>query len=382
VGVLDEHQHYVSDEARVSAFRQALREVIKPSHVVLDFASGTGILGMLACEAGAARVYSVEHTSLVGVSRQIAQVNGFQDRIKFIKGFTTAIELPERVDVIVADQIGFFGQSTGVVQEFLDASRRFLKPSGVLIPNRIDLGVAPIELADIAECIDFWSSSSLGLDFSPMRALAVNNSYPRQLSAKHLLAEPHAGPSLHLPTSGESTLRIETEFSIHRDGTLNGIAGWFSAQLSATVSMTNSPVCPKRINRPVMVFPMGRAVPVSIGDRVRLKMILRPADHSVSWTVEVWGSDGVEPRATFRHSTAKGLLLCREDLVRTHPNHVPRMNGWGKAHAYAVSLCDGIRTLREIEEELWGHFPEIFTNRSDAASFVAALLDKYSSERG
>ena len=54
--ILDEHRHYLSDTVKISAFRRAVAEVVRPGAVVCDLASGTSILGLFACEAGAARV--------------------------------------------------------------------------------------------------------------------------------------------------------------------------------------------------------------------------------------------------------------------------------------------------------------------------------------
>ena len=381
--VFDEHHHYVSDQVRISAYRKALQELIRPTDVVLDFASGTGILGMLACEAGAARVYSVEVTSLIGVARQITAKNGFEDRIKFIKGFSTSIELPEKVDVIVADQIGFFGQSSGMIGELLDLSQRFLKPGGVVIPNSLDFWVAPIECPELREVVDFWSLQSTGFDLSPLRPLAVNTAYPKHLKSENILAEPYLGASLQLPSAGDLPLRIDKEFNIARKGVLHGIAGWFSAQLSPSVSMTNSPLASHKMNRHLKVCPIEDAISVAAGDRVRLRMLLRPADQSVSWVVEVLcpESDSLARRRVFRHSTLKGILLCREDLDRRKPDYTPTASELGKVTAYVLALCDGAKTVREIEESLQKQFPSLCPTPADAGTLATSILAKYAADR-
>jgi predicted RNA methylase len=76
---------------------------------VLDLAAGTGILGLLACRAGARRVYSVDDGGILQVAREIVQANHLTDRIRQIKAFSTRVELPEKADVVVSDQIGRFG---------------------------------------------------------------------------------------------------------------------------------------------------------------------------------------------------------------------------------------------------------------------------------
>ena len=106
---VDEHRELLIDETRVVAFRDALREVVRPGSVVVDIGSGSGVLGMLACQAGAARVYSIEAGSMIQVARAVSRANGFEGRQIFLRGMSTELVLPEKADVVVADQIGHFG---------------------------------------------------------------------------------------------------------------------------------------------------------------------------------------------------------------------------------------------------------------------------------
>src|SRR3954454_9887879 len=101
--VVDEHREYLADSVRVATFAAALGALVRPGDIVLDLASGTGILGLLACRAGAARVYAIEIGSIVEVARQIARDNGFGDRIVSIHDMAERASLPERVDLIVTD---------------------------------------------------------------------------------------------------------------------------------------------------------------------------------------------------------------------------------------------------------------------------------------
>ena len=53
---LAEHQGYLADERKIAAYRAALAEVVEPGDTVLDLGAGSGLLGYLACEAGAGTV--------------------------------------------------------------------------------------------------------------------------------------------------------------------------------------------------------------------------------------------------------------------------------------------------------------------------------------
>ena len=154
--ILDEHRQYLADGNRVSAFRHAIEEVVTPGDVVLDLGSGTGILGFMACRAGAKRVYAVDEGPIVGLAREVAKANGFQDRITHIKGLSTRVALPETVDIVLADQIGRFGLESGILEYFADARVRFLKPGGVMVPDEVRLIVAPVENQTLFDQVEFW----------------------------------------------------------------------------------------------------------------------------------------------------------------------------------------------------------------------------------
>ena len=72
--VLDEHRHYLADQARTAAYRQAISEVVRPGDVVLDLGEGTGLLGLLACQAGASRVYSIENGGVIELARRAEEL--------------------------------------------------------------------------------------------------------------------------------------------------------------------------------------------------------------------------------------------------------------------------------------------------------------------
>ncbi len=383
--VVDEHREYLSDQARISAFSRAISEVVKPGDVVLDLGSGTGILGLLACRAGAKRVYSVDDGGMVGLARQICQANGLQDRVVFIKGLSTRVDLPEKVDVIVADQIGHFGFNAGLLEYFSDARERFLKPGGTMVPCGIELLAAPVESPAMWNQVEFWNNSPAGFDFSPARSLAANTGYPSKFQPEALLGAPVRLIALDLAEVTASPFKMEGCAAISRNGCLHGIAGWFSAHLSPNVNMTNSPLAPDSINRRNIFFPIDRPVDVVKGDFVRVVMHIVPTESMVTWAVEIWNEKNGDQsdkgrvcKASFKHSTFRGLLLSEEDLQHTQPSSIPQLTPWGDARLSVLALCDGRRPLAEVEQEVFRRHPELFRSSQEAATFVAEVVTRYS----
>ena len=135
----------IADEVRMGAYEAAIAQAVRPGSVVLDIGAGTGILSLLACRAGARKVYAVETGDAIAVAQQIAQANGFADRIEFFQAKSTEITLPERADVIVSDLRGVLPLLEHHIPSIADARRRHLAPGGVLVPLRDELRAAIVE---------------------------------------------------------------------------------------------------------------------------------------------------------------------------------------------------------------------------------------------
>jgi SAM-dependent methyltransferase len=382
--VVDEHRQYLADDVRVGAFRRAVERVVQPGAVVVDLGAGTGILGLLACRAGARRVYAIEASGMIELARAIARANGYEDRIVFVKGLSTQVDLPEQADVLIADQIGRFGFEAGLLECFADARQRFLRAGGSLIPRQVQLWVAPVERPDLADQVEFWGHRPAGFDFQPARELAVNTGYPVTLRRRELLAPAVGAADIDLATVSPGPLRLAASFEAARAGTLHGIGGWFAAGLAPGVVMTNSPLAARRINRRNVFFPVDRPVAVAAGDPIQVTLHVRPEELVVTWKVEVWqaeaggaGAGRRTKRAEFRHSTLRGMLIAQEDLRRTAPGAVPHLAPRGEARRTVLELCDGRRSLAEIEREVQRRHPTLFASGGVAAEFVAEVVTRY-----
>ena len=147
---IDWHREMLADLDRVNAFRTALSEAVHPGDVVLDIGTGTGLLAIFAIQLGASRVYAIEQGDIVNVAEEVVAKNGISnEQIRFLKGHSSQVELPERVDLVVAELIGSFGLEESIIPVLSDARERFLKPGGRLLPSWLDLYVAPTEEGEI-----------------------------------------------------------------------------------------------------------------------------------------------------------------------------------------------------------------------------------------
>ena len=369
--IIDEHRLYLRDRNRVSAYRRALEEAVKPGDAVCDLASGTGILGLLACRAGASRVYAVEETAITGLAREIAKANGLENTITSVRGHSRFVTLPDRVDLIVSDQIGGFGLEADIVALFSDARTRFLRAGGTLMPHAIEQMVAPVEHPRLHGRLGFWRRRPADFDFAPAAAIAANTGYPARIKPAHLLGLPARAGRVDLTSDVALPVEIAASLEASRDGVLHGIAGWFVARLSPNVRLTNSPLSPDRIRRRPIFFPIENAVKVSAGTPIDVSMRILPSENMYSWDVRVGSS------STFRHTTLRGMLIAREDLQRTNPAYRPTLTPAGEARLTVLQLADGQRTLAEIERSVYERHRGLFSSPAQAAAFVAEVVTRY-----
>ena len=374
--IIDEHRLYLSDLPRLSAFRRALAEVVRPGDVVIDLGSGTGILGYLACQAGAGRVYAVDDGSIVGLARELVRANDLSDKVQVIRQVSTWVTLPEPVDLVVTDQIGQIGFDAGIVQYMSDARRRFLKPGGRMVPGAIQIHFAPCQHDEARDAVEFWTRPVAGLDVSSVRALAACTGYPYQLEPGQLLAPSQQVVRIDLSTAEGELLTGTAAFTIEQAGSLDAIAGWFVAELSPGVRMTNAPAAPDRIRRRQAILPLDQRTDVVPGDRVSIEVRIRPTETLIEWRATITGEDGTE-RARFRHSTFNGMLVSSEDLSRTLPARVPELSAVGQARRTVLELCDGRRTVGQIEHEMRARHAGLLPTDAAAATFVAEVLTRY-----
>jgi type I protein arginine methyltransferase len=372
--VVDEHREYLADSVRVAAFDAALRALVQPGDVVLDLASGTGILGLLALRAGAARVYAIESGPIAGLARRIARDNGLADRISVVQTLSTRATLPGPVDLIVTDLAGRFGFEAGLIDVLGDARRRFLNPGGRIVPASVTLWLAPVEVPDVRRHVDFWQAPIEGFSFAAAYAIARGTGYPRHLAPGDLLDDAARLTTVDL-TGDTDVMSGRAAFVVNRAATLDGIGGWFSAVLAPGVELTNAPGAAHRINRRNVFFPLRDAIAVQPGDAVSVSMVIRPEVPVVRWRVEIH-RDGAVMHTT-SSSTFEGMLVSQSDVDHTRPSSTPILTGAGEARRTVLDVCDGVRTLSEIETTVFEAHPALFRSHAEAAAFVAEVLARY-----
>ncbi|CAH9102968.1 unnamed protein product [Cuscuta epithymum] len=136
----------LTDRVRMDSYYNA---VFQNKHhfagkAVLDVGTGSGILAIWSAQAGARKVYAVEATKMADHARELIRANNLEGVIEVIEGSMEDVNLPEKVDVIISEWMGYFLLRESMFDSVISARDRWLKPNGVMYPSHARMWVAPI----------------------------------------------------------------------------------------------------------------------------------------------------------------------------------------------------------------------------------------------
>lgn len=245
------------DERRMRAFETALAGGACRDKVVLDLGAGTGVLSVFAARGGARRVYAVEGSlAAVRVARHLVAAANQSAVVRVLHAVAEDVALPEQVDLIVAEWMGYLLFEEGMVDSVLRARDKWLKPGGSMIPAHARLWAAlaapglPVPPGDEQDArmsgavvADMWRK--YGLDF----ALPPS---PREGRVRWINAELGAGGvcghPVELAQFDMLRLRLADVRDLRTSGRLGpgcdgapAVAVWFDVALSVGVNLSTAP---------------------------------------------------------------------------------------------------------------------------------------------
>uniref|UniRef100_A0A8C5JQZ4 Coactivator associated arginine methyltransferase 1 n=1 Tax=Junco hyemalis TaxID=40217 RepID=A0A8C5JQZ4_JUNHY len=142
-----------------------------PGGIVLDVGCGSGILSFFAAQAGARKIYAVEASTMAQHAEVLVKSNNLTERIVVIPGKVEEVSLPEQVDIIISEPMGYMLFNERMLESYLHA-KKYLKPSGNMFPTIGDVHLAPFT-------DEQYQPSFHGVDLSALRGAAVDE-YFRQ----------------------------------------------------------------------------------------------------------------------------------------------------------------------------------------------------------
>jgi len=373
----------VIDERRTRPYVEALKRTLKPGSVMLDIGTGTGFFAFLAAQLGCARVYAIEPDDAIDVARLCAAHNVNADRIRWIQGLSTEIDLPERVDVVIGDLHGTMPFFKHNIASLKDARNRHLKPGGHLFPRRDLLFVAPASADTEYDTVRLpWQRNDYGMDLSAARRFVANTWWRVKgdaVEADSLLGAPACWGSIDYLSADTSTLRGRADWTLERSGSMHGYYLWFDTDLGEGPVISNTPLLPS-IAYGRAFFPLEAEVAVEAGDRVQVKLavVAMEDDHIYSWDTLVTAADGSH-KARFRQSTFNSKPIVQRARAASE-THAPELAEAGRIDLAILQGMAAGQANGAIADALLAQFPDRFPTRPAALNRVVRVSGSYSRE--
>lgn len=356
------HANMLLDEARVAAFANAIKEAVKPGHVVADIGSGTGLLAILAAKAGARVVYAVERGPLAEIIEAAAVDNGVGDVVKVLRGDARDLVFPETPDVIVSETIGSFGVDEGMLGLLKTIKQRV--PDATMIPGSLDVHVG---IADIATLTSEFNTLGEGL---PVRLTALRRSVANRVAMAAVYGDDVVGVERAATfVIGEADLpdHFGARVVAGRASVVNAVVVWFSTQVSPSVHLASGPNAPSP-SWANCIFPIDPPIHVEAGDAVDVDIEPRLVSDRGTWAWSVKHKDVVR-YADAMNAQSGGEADLRQQLgVEHRPRQVRTVEVW------AAALAGGFADIDTMVARVRAAYPTRYADDSDARQEVRHML--------
>jgi protein arginine N-methyltransferase 1 len=174
-------------------------------------------------------------SNIIDQAVKIIEANGFKDTITLVKGKLEDTELPiTQFDIIISEWMGYFLLYESMLDTVLEARDRYLKPGGLIFPDRATLFIAAIEDQDYKdEKINFWDNV-YGFDFSCIKDIALREPLVDTVDIKAIVTDPCALKSIDLTTAKKEDLSFIAPFQLRatRNDYIHAFLAWFDITFS------------------------------------------------------------------------------------------------------------------------------------------------------
>ncbi|EMD34129.1 hypothetical protein CERSUDRAFT_141621 [Gelatoporia subvermispora B] len=255
----------------------ALSEWPRPGKILLCVA-GAGRGPLVARSLAAIKrsgkdafVYAVEKNPNAFVTLQDRKRREWGDSVELLYGDMRTLVVPEKVDILVSELLGSFGDNE-LSPECLDGAMRFLKSDGISIPASYTAHIAPLSSSKL------FNESHSAKD----QRTSAETPYVVMFNAINILSgdgggvSGACGPSIQecwefehprrdavldergLPfTNSHNTRSAKLAFHIPHAGVLHGLAGYFEARLYGSVGLSIHPNTMDKVSRDMLSwFPL------------------------------------------------------------------------------------------------------------------------------
>lgn len=261
----------LTDHVRMNAYYSAVmqnRELFE-GKVVLDVGTGSGILAIWAAKAGASRVYAIEYTDMAKHAQALVAHNNVADVVQVMQTSLEDLELPEKVDIIISEWMGYFLLRESMLDSVIRARDRWLKDDGLMFPSHATMYWAAIsneidrenKLAEYHQSMNEWDKfKEETKQFYDVSMDVLEEQFDREqkeyylqsaiwfeLAQEHIVSTPVIIKRLDLHTCTLQDVAgvdpTDFRFRVREDCAVSGFAGWFTTDFFGR----NERPCPRPV---------------------------------------------------------------------------------------------------------------------------------------
>lgn len=247
-----EHEKMLADQSRVNSYKKAIMKHIGPNDTVIDLGTGSGILSFFAAQSNAKKIYAIDHGNIIDLAKEISKRNGF-DNIVFEKANSRTFNPPEKVDVILHEQIGDDLFDENMIENILDLKERTLKKGGRILPGKFELYLEPVSLKPEYRVPYIWEYNLYGIEFSSLKGDPIIDRFKsgdhRMMyippnSIDYLLCKPEPVLSFDM---NDDNMKINylikpQKRRVIREGNMDGVVLYFNIIFDNEISFTTTPL--------------------------------------------------------------------------------------------------------------------------------------------
>ena len=212
----------------------------------MDIGCGTGVLSIFAARAGAKKVHAIENAEIANFAKEIIRQNGLSKIITVHKGKVEEVSIPEKVDIIISEWMGYFLLYESMLDSVLFARDKYLKPNGKMFPNRGQIFVAAIEDEKFKDSkVGFWKDV-YGIDMSCMATTVLREPLIDVLDSRAINSSSCKIVDFDFDHMKKSDVEFSTTYSItfQRNDKVHGLVAWFDtlfSNMKHTINLSTSP---------------------------------------------------------------------------------------------------------------------------------------------
>eukprot|EP00008_Paramoeba_atlantica_P005296 CAMPEP_0201486908 /NCGR_PEP_ID=MMETSP0151_2-20130828/10938_1 /ASSEMBLY_ACC=CAM_ASM_000257 /TAXON_ID=200890 /ORGANISM="Paramoeba atlantica, Strain 621/1 / CCAP 1560/9" /LENGTH=332 /DNA_ID=CAMNT_0047871775 /DNA_START=137 /DNA_END=1135 /DNA_ORIENTATION=+ len=241
------HESMLKDTVRTRSYQEAFyrNPHLVENKVVLDVGCGTGILSLFAARCGARKVYAVECSSIAEQARAVVKENQLENIITVVQGKLEEITLPEKVDLIVSEWMGYFLLYESMMNSVLTARNRFGAEKVRILPDRATLYLAGIEDQHYWERKTTYWEDIYGFNYQCVRRQAILEPLVDVVNKEQIISNVSKLITFDLNTVEIADLSFEAPFQLTftRDDIMHAIQAHFDTLFSLhdSVLLSTSP---------------------------------------------------------------------------------------------------------------------------------------------